>query len=128
MTEARPQRRGFFRVVARLPVTCFASDPTAARPLAQIGKGHTENLSAGGLCILVDAALTPGDGLRIRLEAPPTLNVSQAGPLESAARVDRVDLLPDTVQRRVALRLLLTREAERDRWAQLVFELQSVKR
>lgn len=130
LADEKAQRRGFFRIDACLPVTCFAPDAgDAARPPVT-ATGVTENISAGGLRIVTNTALKVRDAVRIRVDVPSALVALHAEALEADARVRRVfEVLgrspPHYV---VALQLLFTREPRRDQWVQLVFELQRAAR
>jgi len=59
------ERREFFRVMVRLPVRCLA---VAADGSASLMMVRSVDLSAGGVCVVTDRTLRPGDGVRLAFE------------------------------------------------------------
>jgi PilZ domain len=122
----KPQSRAFLRVGSALAVTCFGLTASGDPVPGSMTVGVVENISAGGLRMVTDAGLPPQSRVRLRLDVPAHLQGSPAGPLEAEASVRRITSLGDGTppQYVIALQLLFGREAERDRWARLVLDLQ----
>jgi c-di-GMP-binding flagellar brake protein YcgR len=130
LTVDKPQRRAFFRVGSSLSVTCFVLGQNGEPIPGSVTIGVVENISAGGLRIVTDTGLPPQARVRLRLDVPAQLQRSPSGPLEAEARVRRIVAIGRRMppQYVVALQLWFDREAERDKWARLVFDLQRAHR
>jgi PilZ domain len=84
------ERREFFRVMVRLPVRCLA---VAADGSASLMMVRSVDLSAGGVCVVTDRALSPGDGVRLAFE------VADGTPFKLEGHVVRADRLRDGMRR-----------------------------
>ena len=61
------ERRDFYRVMVRLPVRCLA---VAADGSASLMMVRSVDLSAGGVCVVTDRVLGPGDHVRLSFQVP----------------------------------------------------------
>ncbi len=84
------ERREFFRVMVRLPVRCLA---VAADGSASLMMVRSVDLSAGGVCVVTDRTLRPGDGVRLAFE------VADGTPFKLEGHVVRADRLRDGMHR-----------------------------
>ena len=84
------ERREFFRVMVRLPVRCLA---VAADGSASLMMVRSVDLSAGGVCVVTDRALRPGDGVRLAFE------VADGTSFKLEGHVVRADRLRDGMHR-----------------------------
>jgi len=84
------ERREFFRVMVRLPVRCLA---VAADGSASLMMVRSVDLSAGGVCVVTDRLLDPGDGVRLAFE------VADGTPFKLEGHVAHAEWLRDGMHR-----------------------------
>jgi hypothetical protein len=84
------ERREFFRVMVRLPVRCLA---VAADGSATLMMVRSVDLSAGGVCVVSDQPLRPGDQVRLAFE------VADETPFRLEGHVAYAETLQDGMRR-----------------------------
>lgn len=110
----RVQRRNFVRVPAFYPVTFRSVD---RKGLSDTKKGTMLDLSGGGMRFQTGESVEMGAILLAYLDLP-------SGPMQSSARVCRVDKVPDSKQYSISVDFYQITERERDRIIRCVFDLQ----
>jgi c-di-GMP-binding flagellar brake protein YcgR len=110
------ERREFFRVMIRLPVRCLA---VAADGSASLMMVRSVDLSAGGVCVVTDRVLAPGDQVRLAFQVPDGTLFKLEG------NVAHADLLPDGM-RRYGLEFAELTPAAEQRMFKAVFEQEQV--
>lgn len=110
----RVQRRNFVRIPAFYPMTFRSVDK---RGLSDTKKGTMLDLSGGGVRFQTDEAVEMGAVLLAYLDLP-------SGPMQTSARVCRVEKIPDIKKYRISVDFYQITERDRDRIISCVFDLQ----
>lgn len=84
------ERRATRRFDMRLPATVKA---TGSTPVCEV-LTETQNISARGVFLYLDRAVTPGETLEVTLTFPPHITLADAVRIRFVARVLRVDTAP----------------------------------
>jgi c-di-GMP-binding flagellar brake protein YcgR len=110
------ERREFFRVMIRLPVRCLAVAPDGSASLMMV---RSVDLSAGGVCVVSDRVLRPGDLVRLAFQVPDGTSFKIEG------HVAHADLLHDGM-RRYGLEFAELSPSTEQRMFKAVFEQEQV--
>jgi c-di-GMP-binding flagellar brake protein YcgR len=124
---ATKQDRKFFRVAAKLPVLCAITDSWDKKAVGKADEAaSTQDISAGGVCLLTKLPLCVGDqlALELKLRTPkPTETLLQVG-----GRVTRVAVLEGQARRRIVAGVEFSQgKREQDALVLIMFELQRLR-
>ena len=110
------ERREFFRVMVRLPVRCLAVGDDGSATLMMV---RSVDLSAGGVCVVSDQLLRPGDRVRLAFQ------VTDGTPFKLEGHVAHAERLHDGM-RRYGLEFAELDLATEQRMFRAVFEQEQV--
>ena len=86
MAEPQQEKRGARRFALRVPVAVDHGDSTTQSEIAQI-----RDVSARGICLYLDAAVTKGSPIGFTLTLPPEITLTESIRVQCKGHVVRVD-------------------------------------
>ena len=120
------QRRAYFRTQVELPLAVAVVASKVVKLGLQDRRGTLVNLAGGGLCL--DSVLHPdvGDRVVVRVAVPTKLQAAIAPFLQCDGEVVRIEpmMRGEREQFRMAIRMLVRRDIERDPWVRLALDIQ----